>query len=63
MAKGVLIFDTTPLNHFARAGELATLRKLVADFECVTTKAVLGELRNGADAHPSLRDAIDRPRR
>jgi predicted nucleic acid-binding protein len=59
MAKGVLIFDTTPLNHFARAGELATLRKLVADFECVTTKAVLGELRNGADAHPSLRDAID----
>jgi predicted nucleic acid-binding protein len=33
MAKGVLIFDTTPLNHFARAGELATYLNRLGNFE------------------------------
>jgi len=59
MAKGILVFDTSPLNHFALAGELLVLRDLVVDFECVTTKAVLGELRKGAGDHPELEEAID----
>jgi len=57
MTKGVLVFDASPLNHFARAGELPALRDLVADFECVTTKAVLGELRKGAVKHPALQES------
>jgi predicted nucleic acid-binding protein len=57
--KGQLVFDTSPLNHFARAGELRALRDLVTDFECVTTKAVLGELRKGADTYPAIQDALD----
>ncbi|MBO3745210.1 hypothetical protein J5X84_03955 [Streptosporangiaceae bacterium NEAU-GS5] len=52
--KGLLVFDSSPLNHFARANELETLRKLVQDFECVTTKAVLSELRKGVDRYPSI---------
>jgi predicted nucleic acid-binding protein len=59
MAKGVLVFDSSPLNHFARAGELLVLRDLVVDYECVTTKAVLGELRKGTGEHPVLQEAID----
>lgn len=58
MSAGLLVFDTSPLSHFARAGELATLRKLVDGFECVTTKAVLGELRKGAAEHTAIEDAI-----
>jgi predicted nucleic acid-binding protein len=57
--KSILVFDASPLNHFARAGELKALRCLVADFECVTTKAVLGELRGGVGDYPALQEAID----
>lgn len=56
---GVLVFDASPLSHFARAGELHALRDLVGDFRCVTTKAVAEELRRGAATYPQLRDAID----
>lgn len=31
MARGVLVFDTSPLHHFARAGELTTRGTLVDD--------------------------------
>lgn len=58
MTRGLLVFDSSPLNHFARADELETLRDLVKDFECVTTKAVLGELRKGAELHQAIGDAI-----
>lgn len=51
------MFDASPLNHFARVGELSTLRQLVADFDCVTTRAVLAELRRGSTEHPELLDA------
>lgn len=34
-------------------------QKLVADFECVTTKAVRAELRHGANEHPVLHEAIE----
>ena len=54
MTDSVLVFDASPLNHFARAGELSALQKIVTGFRCVTTKAVLGELRTGAETHPVL---------
>jgi hypothetical protein len=55
----IIVFDASPLNHFARAGELAVLRDLVANFECVTTKAVRGELRKGVTVHPEIQGALD----
>lgn len=57
MAEPVLIFDASPLNHFARASKLSALRKVAADFKCVTTNAVLGELRRGAGRYPELMEA------
>lgn len=58
-SKGILVFDTSPLNHFARAGELATLRMLVAGFECVTTHPVHGELRLGVPEYPAVEQALE----
>jgi predicted nucleic acid-binding protein len=55
----VLVFDASPLIHFARAHELGALEALVKSYECVTTKAVLGELRKGVERHPTIRDAIE----
>lgn len=55
----VLVFDASPLNHFARADELDSLGKIVAPFECVTTKAVLAELRRGVAEYPELQAALD----
>lgn len=57
----VLAFDTSPLNHFARAGELDALQLIVQQFECVTTKAVLAELRRGVTEYPELQSALDLP--
>ncbi|MBI3687919.1 MAG: hypothetical protein HY241_11405 [Actinobacteria bacterium] len=59
MTTDVLVFDTSPLNHFARAGELGTLRNLVKGFACVTTRAVIDELRKGAERHAEIGDALD----
>jgi hypothetical protein len=33
MVSGVLVFDSSPLNHFARANELGALRDLVKEAE------------------------------
>lgn len=55
----VLVFDNTPLSHFARAGELDTLAGLVAGFHCVTTRAVREELQKGVAIHPAIQDALD----
>lgn len=50
MDNDVLVLDASPLVHFARADQLGALRDVVKNFECVTTKAVLGELRKGSSA-------------
>jgi predicted nucleic acid-binding protein len=59
MSNRILVFDASPLSHFARAGELKALRDIVGDFECVTTKAVISELCKGASRYPSIHDAIE----
>jgi predicted nucleic acid-binding protein len=51
-----LIFDTTPLNHFALAGRLAVLERLTASYRRVVPQAVLDELRVGETRHPPLAD-------
>lgn len=57
----VLVFDNTPLSHFARAGVLPVLRDLTQRFRCVVPSAVLAELLNGAALHPSLTNAVALP--
>lgn len=57
----VLVFDSAPLCCFARAGALATLERLTAGDERVTTQAVLDELRRGVPQHPELGEVLDLP--
>lgn len=49
-----LVFDNTPLSHFARAGRLDVLEKLVAPYRCVTPAEVTNEIHTGLPEHPSL---------
>jgi predicted nucleic acid-binding protein len=58
MSAGVLVLDASPLNHFARAGHLATLQKLIGQHDCVTTRAVIGELQQGVERYPDIGAAI-----
>jgi len=51
-----LVFNTSPLSHFARAGRLAVLGRMTAAYRRVVPQAVLDELRAGEPAHPPLAD-------
>lgn len=52
-----LVFDTSPLSHFARAGRLGTLRQITSGYRCTITKAVRDEITAGARKHPELGSA------
>jgi predicted nucleic acid-binding protein len=49
-----LVFDNTPLSHFARAGRLDILEKLVSPYRCLTPAEVTSEIHDGIAVHPSL---------
>jgi predicted nucleic acid-binding protein len=49
-----LIFDNTPLSHFARAGWMSALAKLVAPYRCIAPAEVTAEIHRGLEQHPSL---------
>lgn len=49
-----LVFDTSPLNAFARARELDTLRDLTEGHRCCTTEPVLEEIDAGVRTYPEL---------
>jgi predicted nucleic acid-binding protein len=49
-----LVFDSSPLNYFTRAGHLDTLEKLVEDRACLITTAVAEELQRGASRNSRL---------
>jgi predicted nucleic acid-binding protein len=49
-----LVFDSTALSHFARAGRLAELESVTALDECIAPTQVLDELARGAIAYPAL---------
>lgn len=54
----LLVFDAPPLSAFARAGRLPLLMELVAGHDCVTTNAVLAQLRQGSNSFPTLGDVV-----
>lgn len=49
-----LVFDNTPLSHFAHAGRLDVLERLVVPYRCVTPTEVANELHVGLVEHPLL---------
>jgi predicted nucleic acid-binding protein len=56
-----LVFDASPLVHFARAGEFEVLKQLVNGYRCVTTRAVRDELQRGAAKDARLHEALNVP--
>jgi predicted nucleic acid-binding protein len=52
--EALLVFDASPLSHFARADRLDALTALVKDYRCVTTRAVRDELERGVTRYPQL---------
>ena len=53
MTVGRLVFDSSPLNYFARSNQLPVLGKLVSGDTCFITRAVEDELlRGGSKAAP-----------
>jgi predicted nucleic acid-binding protein len=53
-----LVFDTTALSHFARAGRTGTLRTIVADDEPILLAEVAMELARGVSGYPPLGSAV-----
>jgi hypothetical protein len=49
-----LIFDNSPLSHFARAGELAALEELTRQYDRHITQAVWEEVDRGIAIHAKL---------
>jgi len=49
-----LVFDNTPLSHFARASRLSELESVVCADECVTPGFVVEEIARGIAEYPSL---------
>lgn len=59
-----LVFDNSPLSHFARARELGALEAITAVHDRVVTQAVLDEIARGSVEHPELAQVsrLDWPR-
>jgi len=53
-----LIFDNTPLSHFARAGRLSTLEAIVNPYQCMIPVEVRTEILAGIAELPDLADVL-----
>lgn len=54
-----LVFDTSVLSCFARAGELDALEQATRDHERLVPRAVLGEIKRGVVDYPKLAAVLD----
>lgn len=54
----LLIFDNTPLSHFARAGQLTILEKLVYGYRCVVPAEVRQEVVAGMARFPDIASVL-----
>lgn len=57
----ILVFDNTPLSHFARAGALPVLENITAAFQRIAPAEVIQELIRGVSVHPALAAAVSLP--
>ncbi|WP_329787627.1 hypothetical protein V1227_23020 [Lentzea sp. DG1S-22] len=58
---GPLVLDTMCLSHFALIERLDVLGEFLSGKECWTTAIVKGEMANGVQDRPLLRNALDLP--
>jgi predicted nucleic acid-binding protein len=56
-----LVFDNSPLSHFARAGLLDVLERIVTEYICVSPAEVITEIFNGASEYPALAKVLTEP--
>lgn len=49
-----VVFDTTALSHFARAGHLGVLERITYGCDRVMPNEVAAEIQRGVDNHPAL---------
>lgn len=49
-----VVFDTTALSHFARAGHLGVLERITSGCDRVMPNEVAAEIQRGVDNHPAL---------
>lgn len=49
-----VVFDTTALSHFARAGRLDVLEHITSGLDRVIPNEVAAEIQRGVDSHPAL---------
>jgi predicted nucleic acid-binding protein len=56
-----LVFDNTPLSHFARSGALPVLKSISASFRCIAPAQVIQEIISGVSKHPALAAAVSLP--
>ena len=56
-----LIFDNTPLSHFARAGVLSVLEGITVSFHRVVPAQVMQEIVRGVTLYPALTAAMNLP--
>jgi predicted nucleic acid-binding protein len=56
-----LIFDNTPLSHFARAGALSVLESITVGFRRVVPAEVVQEIIRGVPLHPALASVVALP--
>ncbi len=61
LASGPLVFDSSPLNYFARSGQLQVLEKLIAGRRCLITPAVEEEILRGAARYSRLHQVLSQP--
>ena len=54
MTAGRFVFDSSPLNYFARSNQLAVLGKLVSADSCFITRAVEEEILRGGSKYAQL---------
>lgn len=54
-----IVFNTSPLSHFSRAGRLDVLRNLTEGWKRHAPTAVLDEIRDGVPKHPDLRTCLE----
>ena len=57
---GQLVFDTSCITHFARAGRLDILERIVAGHDCVVPNEVAVEIERGTERYPALRSIASR---
>jgi predicted nucleic acid-binding protein len=55
----ILVFDTSPLSHFARAGWLGVLKAVIGERQALIPDAVVDELRLGAANDSRLQTVLD----